>query len=76
LPYITIACCFDSHPRIDSVFQESWLRQGHLKNATVRNRFNVGCEIEDFTLPNAHSNHCAVGEERVRECTQPGNRGL
>ncbi len=29
---ITIACCFDSHPRIDSVFQRPGLRDGFLEN--------------------------------------------
>ncbi|MFN4895796.1 MAG: hypothetical protein ACK5HO_08405, partial [Pseudomonadota bacterium] len=30
---ITIGCCFDSHPRIDSVLQNSGFRYGLLKNA-------------------------------------------
>ncbi|MFN4896437.1 MAG: hypothetical protein ACK5HO_11670 [Pseudomonadota bacterium] len=31
--YISISCCFDSHPRIDSVLQNSGFRYGLLKNA-------------------------------------------
>jgi hypothetical protein len=30
---ITIGCCFDSHPRIDSVLQNSGFRYGLLENA-------------------------------------------
>jgi hypothetical protein len=30
---ITIGCCFDSHPRIDSVLQKSRFRYGLLQNA-------------------------------------------
>ncbi|MFN4894253.1 MAG: hypothetical protein ACK5HO_00540 [Pseudomonadota bacterium] len=30
---ITIGCCFDSHPRIDSVLQNSGFRYGPLENA-------------------------------------------
>ncbi|MFN4894685.1 MAG: hypothetical protein ACK5HO_02785 [Pseudomonadota bacterium] len=30
---ITIGCCFDSHPRIDSVLQNSGVRYGLLENA-------------------------------------------
>ncbi|MFN4894686.1 MAG: hypothetical protein ACK5HO_02790 [Pseudomonadota bacterium] len=30
---ITICCCFDSHPRIDSVLQNSGFRYGLLENA-------------------------------------------
>ncbi|MFN4896014.1 MAG: N-acetylmuramoyl-L-alanine amidase [Pseudomonadota bacterium] len=33
LPDITIGCCFDSHPRIDSVLQNSGFRYGLLENA-------------------------------------------
>jgi hypothetical protein len=33
LPYITIGCCFDSHPRIDSVLQRPGFRYGLLENA-------------------------------------------
>ncbi|MFN4896430.1 MAG: hypothetical protein ACK5GN_00565 [Pseudomonadota bacterium] len=36
LLYITIVCCFDSHPRIDSVFQKPGLRYGLLENAIGR----------------------------------------
>jgi hypothetical protein len=32
---ITIGCCFDSHPRIDSVLQNSGFRYGLLENAIV-----------------------------------------
>ncbi|MFN4894867.1 MAG: hypothetical protein ACK5GN_04855 [Pseudomonadota bacterium] len=32
LPYITIGCCFDSHPRTDSVFQNRGCRYGLLDN--------------------------------------------
>ncbi|MFN5062139.1 MAG: hypothetical protein ACK5GN_04765 [Pseudomonadota bacterium] len=32
---ITIGCCFDSHPRIDSVLQNSEFRYGLLENAIV-----------------------------------------
>jgi hypothetical protein len=32
---ITIGCCFDSHPRIDSVLQNSGFRSGLLENAIV-----------------------------------------
>ncbi|MFN4897082.1 MAG: hypothetical protein ACK5HO_14965 [Pseudomonadota bacterium] len=30
---VTIGCCFDSHPRIDSVLQNSGFRYGLLENA-------------------------------------------
>jgi hypothetical protein len=30
---ITIGCCFDSHPRIDNVLQNSGFRHGLLENA-------------------------------------------
>jgi hypothetical protein len=30
---ITIGCCFDSHPRIDSILQNSGFRYGLLENA-------------------------------------------
>ncbi|MFN4897091.1 MAG: hypothetical protein ACK5HO_15010 [Pseudomonadota bacterium] len=33
LLYITIGCCFDSHPRIDSVLQNSGFRYGLFENA-------------------------------------------
>ncbi|MFN5062319.1 MAG: hypothetical protein ACK5GN_05680 [Pseudomonadota bacterium] len=33
---ITIGCCFDSHPRIDSVLQNSGFRYGLLENAIVK----------------------------------------
>ncbi|MFN5062843.1 MAG: hypothetical protein ACK5GN_08345, partial [Pseudomonadota bacterium] len=33
---ITIGCCFDSHPRIDSVLQNSGFRYGLLENAISR----------------------------------------
>ena len=33
LLHITIGCCFDSHPRIDSVLQRSGFRYGLLENA-------------------------------------------
>ncbi|MFN5061759.1 MAG: hypothetical protein ACK5GN_02830 [Pseudomonadota bacterium] len=33
---ITIGCCFDSHPRIDSVLQNSGFRFGLLENAMYR----------------------------------------
>ncbi|MFN5063748.1 MAG: hypothetical protein ACK5GN_12990 [Pseudomonadota bacterium] len=33
---ITIGCCFDSHPRIDSVLQNSGFRHGLLENAIER----------------------------------------
>jgi hypothetical protein len=33
---ITIGCCFDSHPRIDSVLQNSGFRYGLLENAINR----------------------------------------
>jgi hypothetical protein len=36
LSYITIGCCFDSHPRIDSVLQRSGFRYGLLENAIYR----------------------------------------
>ncbi|MFN4897153.1 MAG: hypothetical protein ACK5HO_15325 [Pseudomonadota bacterium] len=36
---ITIGCCFDSHPRIDSVLQKSRLRYGLLQNAIACQRF-------------------------------------
>ncbi|MFN4896547.1 MAG: hypothetical protein ACK5GN_02935 [Pseudomonadota bacterium] len=32
---ITIGCCFDSHPRIDSVLQNSGFRYGLLENAII-----------------------------------------
>ncbi|MFN4896677.1 MAG: hypothetical protein ACK5GN_00315 [Pseudomonadota bacterium] len=32
---ITIGCCFDSHPRIDSVLQNSGFRYELLENAIV-----------------------------------------
>ncbi|MFN4896646.1 MAG: hypothetical protein ACK5GN_01315 [Pseudomonadota bacterium] len=32
---ITIGCCFDSHPRIDSVLQNSGFRYGFLENAII-----------------------------------------
>ncbi|MFN5062976.1 MAG: hypothetical protein ACK5GN_09020 [Pseudomonadota bacterium] len=35
LPYINIDCCFDSHPRIDSVRQKPAFRQGLVENAVV-----------------------------------------
>jgi hypothetical protein len=33
LVYISISCCFDSHPRIDSVLQKYGFRYGLLENA-------------------------------------------
>jgi hypothetical protein len=33
LLYISISCCFDSHPRIDSVLQKYGFRYGLLENA-------------------------------------------
>ena len=36
LPYITIGCCFDSHPRIDSVLQKPGFRYGLLESAIYR----------------------------------------
>ncbi len=33
LPYVTVTCCFDSHPRIDSILQKSQYRYGLLENA-------------------------------------------
>jgi hypothetical protein len=33
LPYITIGCCFDSHPLIDSVIQKLSVRHELLDNA-------------------------------------------
>ncbi|MFN4896810.1 MAG: hypothetical protein ACK5GN_07820 [Pseudomonadota bacterium] len=36
LLYIAIVCSFDSHPRIDSVFQKLGLRYGLLENAIIR----------------------------------------
>ncbi|MFN4895240.1 MAG: hypothetical protein ACK5GN_06110 [Pseudomonadota bacterium] len=33
LRYITRSCCFDSHPRIDSVPQKPGFRYGLLENA-------------------------------------------
>jgi hypothetical protein len=33
---ITTGCCFDSHPRIDSVLQNSGFRYGLLENAIAR----------------------------------------
>ncbi|MFN5063909.1 MAG: hypothetical protein ACK5GN_13815, partial [Pseudomonadota bacterium] len=35
---ITIGCCFDSHPRIDSVLQNSGFRYGLLENAIAHRR--------------------------------------
>ena len=35
---ITIGCCFDSHPRIDSVLQNSGFRYGLLENAIEDNK--------------------------------------
>ncbi|MFN4895957.1 MAG: hypothetical protein ACK5GN_01635 [Pseudomonadota bacterium] len=32
LPYITIFCCFDSHPRIYSVSQKLGFRYGRVEN--------------------------------------------
>jgi hypothetical protein len=37
---ITIGCCFDSHPRIDSVLQNSGFRYGLLENAITPPGFN------------------------------------
>ncbi|MFN5063232.1 MAG: hypothetical protein ACK5GN_10330, partial [Pseudomonadota bacterium] len=40
---ITIGCCFDSHPRIDSVLQNSGFRYGLLENAIgIYGRFSSG----------------------------------
>jgi hypothetical protein len=35
LQYISIGCCFDSHPRIDNVLQKYGFRYGLLENAIV-----------------------------------------
>ncbi len=35
LLYISINCCFDSHPRIDSVLQKYGFRYGLLENAII-----------------------------------------
>ncbi|MFN5062561.1 MAG: hypothetical protein ACK5GN_06920 [Pseudomonadota bacterium] len=43
LLYITIGCCFDSHPRIDSVLQNSGFRYGLLENAIFRRP--ASCEV-------------------------------
>ena len=51
LPYITIGCCFDSHPRIDSVLHNPGFRYGLLKNAVNTMRiFDVRPEIASATL--------------------------
>ena len=42
LPCITIGCCFDSHPRIDSVLQKPGLRYGLLENAISQSRVSKG----------------------------------
>jgi hypothetical protein len=44
LPDITIGCCFDSHPRIDSVLQRPGFRYGLLENA-------IGLKIPEFSYP-------------------------
>ncbi|MFN5062820.1 MAG: hypothetical protein ACK5GN_08230, partial [Pseudomonadota bacterium] len=38
---ITIGCCFDSHPRIDSVLQNSGFRYGFLENAIKTHPFCI-----------------------------------
>jgi hypothetical protein len=40
LLYISISCCFDSHPRIDSVLQKYGFRCGLLENAIVDRFFS------------------------------------
>jgi hypothetical protein len=35
---ITIGCCFDSHPRIGSVLQNSGFRYGLLENSIVADK--------------------------------------
>ncbi|MFN4894825.1 MAG: hypothetical protein ACK5GN_12705 [Pseudomonadota bacterium] len=42
---ITIGFCFDSHPRIDSVLQNSGFRYGLLENAIAR-IFDEACYCE------------------------------
>jgi hypothetical protein len=46
LPYITIGCCFDSHPRINSSLQKPGFRYGLLKSAVDRiNKDRINKEI-------------------------------
>ncbi|MFN4894788.1 MAG: hypothetical protein ACK5HO_03305 [Pseudomonadota bacterium] len=50
---ITIGCCFDSHPRIDSVLQNSGFRYGLLENTIgsiapygITRRNSVSCDMQ------------------------------
>jgi hypothetical protein len=42
---ITIGCCFDSHPRIDSVLQNSGFRYGLLENAIKTHGTIAKCAV-------------------------------
>jgi hypothetical protein len=45
---ITIGCCFDSHPRIDSVIQNSGFCYGLLENAIPE---KTSCTTSDLLIP-------------------------
>ncbi|MFN4894816.1 MAG: hypothetical protein ACK5HO_03445 [Pseudomonadota bacterium] len=68
LRYITINCCFDSHPRIDSVLQNSGFRYGLLENAilTAPENFLAPEGWESISIAVNYYNSCrSIGEIAV-----------